>query len=68
VTTVVRELRQSVRSLGASPGFAVVVVVTLAVAIGINTTIFTIVNAVLLRPLPFAEPARLVTLWENNQR
>jgi putative ABC transport system permease protein len=67
VTTVVRELRQSVRSLGASPGFAVVVVVTLAVAIGINTTIFTIVNAVLLRPLPFAEPARLVTLWENNR-
>ena len=67
MTTVIRELRQSVRSLAASPGFAVVVVLTLAIAIGINTTIFTIVNAVLLRPLPFAEPARLVTLWESHR-
>ena len=65
--TVIQELRQSVRSLGASAGFSIVVVATLAVAIGINTTIFTIVNAVLLRPLPFAEPARLVTLWESNR-
>ncbi len=64
---MMRELRQTVRSLAAAPGFSLVVVLTLAVAIGVNTTVFTIVNAVLLRPLPFADPARLTTLWENNR-
>jgi putative ABC transport system permease protein len=62
-----RLLRQAVRSLTASPGFSIVVVLTLAIAIGVNTTIFTVVNAVLLRPLPYADPDELVTLWENNR-
>jgi putative ABC transport system permease protein len=61
-------LRQAVRALSASPGFSTVVVLTLAIAIGVTTTIFTVLNAVLLRPLPYAEPDELVTLWENNRQ
>jgi putative ABC transport system permease protein len=65
---MLRELRQAVRGLAASKGFSLVVVLTLAIAIGVNTTIFTVVNAVLLRPLPFADPGRLVTIWERNRQ
>jgi putative ABC transport system permease protein len=65
---MLRELRQAVRGLAASKGFSLVVVMTLAIAIGVNTTIFTVVNAVLLRPLPFADPGRLVTIWERNRQ
>jgi len=63
---MLQELRQAVRSLAGSPGFSLVVVVTLAVAVGVNTTIFTVLNAVLLRPLPYAEADELVALWEAN--
>ena len=59
---VVRHWRQAIRSLGRSPGFSAIVIITLAVAIGGNTAIFSVVNSVLLRPLPYPEPDRIVRI------
>ena len=60
-----RDVRYALRSLARTPGFTIVAIVTLALGIGANTAIFSVVHAVLLQPLPFAHADRLVRLYEN---
>jgi predicted permease len=64
--TLGRDLRYAGRILKAAPTFTLVSLATLAVGIGATTAIFTVVNGVILRPLPYRDPARLVTAWETN--
>ncbi|HEV8630050.1 MAG TPA: ABC transporter permease [Thermoanaerobaculia bacterium] len=65
MNTWLQDFRAAARSLGRAPGSAIVVALTLAVAIGANTLAFSVVQGVLVRPLPYPHPERLVRIWET---
>jgi hypothetical protein len=64
--TIYRDVRYAVRALGRNPGFALTAVLTLALGVGANTALFSLVNAVFLKPLPYDRPEEIVTLWEAD--
>ena len=63
--TIVQELRYALKQLAKNPGYSVVVILTLALSIGANTAIFSVLDAILLRPLPYPEPQRLGSLMQR---
>ena len=68
IDSLVQELRYAVRSLANSPGFTLVAILTLALGIGVNTSIFSVLYGVLLEPLPYDHPERLVRVFETSGR
>ena len=63
--TLLHDLRYGIRLLLKNPGFAAVAIIALALGIGANTAIFSVVDAVLFKPLAFDHPNRLVAIWER---
>lgn len=65
--SLIKDIRFGIRGLMKRPAFTAIAVITLALGIGANSAIFSVVNAVLLRPLPFEDPDRLMVLWERRE-
>src|SRR5690242_18758854 len=65
---MISELQQVSRALGRSPGFCAVAILVLAIGIGGCTAIFSVANVLLLRPLPYPDPERLVLVWEKRSQ
>ena len=65
MTVLLRDLKYAFRTWCGKPGLTAIIVTCLALGIGANTAIFSVLNAVVLRPLPFEDPDRLVMVWET---
>jgi predicted permease len=65
MSTLLQDTRYAVRNLGRTPGFTIIAMLTLALGIGANTTIFSVINNTLLKPIPFPDSDRLVLVWET---
>jgi hypothetical protein len=68
MTTIIHDLKYGLRMLARNAGFTAVAIITLALGIGSTTAIFSVVNGVLLRPLPYPNPSRLAILYENSPK
>src|SRR5438270_4647683 len=64
--TVLQDLRYAIRASLKKPAFIAIVILALAIGIGANTAIFSVVNAILLRPLPYKNPDRIIMVWMDN--
>src|ERR1044072_9045335 len=65
---IFQDLRFAIRTLLKRPGFCAIAVLTLALGIGANTAIFSVINAVVLKPLPYSHSERIAQLWEDDKR